>query len=436
MSAIATAPAMNLTVEDLKSVLGELKNYHEIYSPMFQRREQRENAEMYLKGLLSPLERKSVERIVLGVRGVDRNAVRSLQCFVSLGAWEDGPILKQHRKEVGSDLGEADGVLTVDGSDFPKQGKESVGVKRQYCGELGKRANCQAGVFVGYVSRKGYTLLDRRLYLPEEWVEEEAYAGKRDKCGIPKTVSFKTKPELAVEMISEVKQAGTLAGQWVAADEGFGRDTAFLDAVGKCGLWYFAEVPHDTRVWTERPETAVPEWSGRGRKPVRAQLTQGEPEAQPVVALAQSLPASAWQRQTIKEASQGPLVAEFALRRVVAVRDGLPGPEVWLVLRRHPETGELKTYLSNAPAQTPHLTLVRLSGCRWPIETCFEEAKQLLGMGDYEVRSWVGWHHHMTLVILAHFFVVRTRLGMKKKSAFDSQSNRALAGRDFTPTGI
>jgi SRSO17 transposase len=123
----------------------------------------------------------------------------------------------------------------------------------------------------------------------------------------------------------------------------------------------------------------------------------------------------AWHLAVIKEGSQGPLVAQFATRRVVAVRDGVPGPEVWLVLRRHPDTGELKTYLSNAPAQTPLPTLVRISGCRWPIETCFEDSNQLFGLGDYETRSWKGWHHHMTLVILAHFFVVRTRLALKKK---------------------
>ena len=134
-----------------------------------------------------------------------------------------------------------------------------------------------------------------------------------------------------------------------------------------------------------------------------------------MLAVAAALPAEAWARQTIKEGSQGPMVAEFAALRVVAVRDALPGPDVWLVLRRHVETGELKTSLCNAPVDTAVETHVRMSGMRWPIETCFEDSKQLLGMGDYEVRSWTGWHHHMTLVILAHFFVVRMSLRLKKK---------------------
>ena len=146
---MTTAPVLDLTPEDLATVLGELASYHQIYSPLLQRREQRENAALALRGLLSRLERKSVEPMVLQWVGVDRNAVRSLPCFLSLGAWEDDAILKQHGSEVACDLGEDDGVLMTDGSDFPKQGMESVGVKRQYCGQLGKRANGQAGVFVG-----------------------------------------------------------------------------------------------------------------------------------------------------------------------------------------------------------------------------------------------------------------------------------------------
>jgi len=215
-------------------------------------------------------------------------------------------------------------------------------------------------------------------------------------------------------MIDAIKQAGTLRGRWVACDEGFGRDTALLDQIAGLGLWYFAEVPHDTHVWQSRPATAVPEWSGRGRKPTRAQLLDPTVLPDTVADLAGQLPASAWKRQVIKEGSQGPLLAEFAFLRVIAVRDGLPGPEVWLVLRRSLSDGELKTYLCNAAASIAHARLVRTSGMRWPIETCFEISKQELGMGDYELRSWRGWHHHMTLVILALSFLVRLQCRLKK----------------------
>jgi SRSO17 transposase len=347
--------------------------------------------------------------------GVNPNAVRAMQSFISEGAWDDETLLHQHWKEVETDLGTDDGVLMVDGSDFPKQGIHSAGVKRQYCGELGKRANCQAGVFLGYGSLTGYTLLDRRLYLPEEWVTDAAYAARRTQCGIAEHLPFKTKPELAREMIAAVVKTHHLRCRWVVADEAFGADPAFLDGVAGHGVWYFAEVPHSTRVWGERPATHVPAWRGRGRRPERARLGAGAPEAQTVVVHAALLPAEAWSRHTIKEGSKGPMVADFTAVRVIGVREGLPGPDVWLVLRRHGETGELKTYLCNASADTAMGCLVRLSGMRWPIETCFEDGKQLLGMGDYEVRGWTGWYHHMTLVILAHFFLVRMCLRWKKK---------------------
>jgi SRSO17 transposase len=412
---IETTPTLDLTPSDIPALLDELEAYHAIYSPLFQRREQRAWSAKYLHGLVLELPRKSIEPMVLALDGANRNAVRAMQQVLSEGAWDDDAILRRHWQEVDADLGDADGVLTLDGSDFPKQGTESVGVKRQYCGERGKRANCQAGVFLGYASPHGYALLDRRLYLPEEWVTHAAYAERRQTCGIPDDIAFTTKPMLGWAMIEALHKAGSLRCRWVACDEGFGRDSALLDKIDGLGLWYFAEVPHDTRVWLERPATAVPPWTGRGRKPTREQLVLDAVEPQTVIQLAHTLPSDAWTRQRIKEGSKGPIVADFALLRVVAVREGLPGPEVWLVLRRNVETGELKTYLSNAPVTTQQSRLVWVSGMRWPLETCFEEGKQYVGLGDYEVRSWRGWQHHMTLCILAHFFLVRVQCRRKQR---------------------
>lgn len=413
---IETVPVMKLEPQDVDKLMSELEEYHAIYSPLYSRREQREQSARYLQGLLLDIPDKAIEPMVLAQQGVAPNEIRARQHFVSAGVWADEGLLKRHWQEVDRDLGEAEGVFTLDGSDFAKQGEDSVGVKRQYCGELGKIANCQAGVFLGYASRKGYTLLDRRLYLPEEWVTEEAYAERRQKCGVPPEVEFKTKTQLSGEMLTAVHKTGTLRGQWVACDEAFGRDTDLLDQVAGLGLWYYAEVPHNTLVWLKRPATAVPEWSGQGRKPSRLALVEGEPAPQSVSAIAETLSADRWSPHTIKEGSKGPLVAKFACLRVVASRDGLPGPEVWLILRRDLLSGELKTYLSNAPLETPLTELVRLSGMRWPIETCFEDGKQYLGMGDYQVRTWLGWHHHMTLCILGHFFLVRLRLKFKDKA--------------------
>jgi len=411
---VEPVPELNLELQDLDQSMEELREYHAIYSPLFRRREQREWSETYLRGLLSDIpNNKSIESMMLALEGADPNVIRGMQHFISQGAWDDAPILERHWPEVNQDLGDKEGVYTLDGSEFPKQGAESVGVKRQRCGELGKVANCIAGVFLGYTSRKGYTLLHRRLYAPQEWVEDEAYAERRQKCGIPEDIVFKTKPQLGWEMVKTIYGAKALRARWLACDEAFGRDTGFLDKVAGIGLWYFAEVPHNTRAWLARPATEVPQWSGRGRKPTQKRLVEGEPAAQQVLAIAHLVSADQWSRHMIKEGSKGPIVADFAALRVIAVRNGLPGPQVWLILRRHVVTGQLKTYLSNAPVDTSLETLVRVSGMRWPIETCFEQCKQHLGMGDFQVRSWRGWHHHMTLCILAHFFLVRIRLKFK-----------------------
>jgi SRSO17 transposase len=433
---IETTPKMDLAIQDIEHLVEALRAYHAIYSPLFQRREQRASAYTYLQGLLAPLPRKSIEPMVLAVDGVAPKAVRAMQSFISEGQWNDERLLHQHWKEVEADLGADDGVLMVDGSDFPKQGVHSVGVKRQYCGELGKRANCQAGVFVGYVSLQGYTVLDRRLYVPAEWLTDDTYTERRQQCGLPPDLTFKTKPALAQEMLAAVVQSQALRCRWVVADEAFGGNPGFLDAVAGLGLWYFTEVPHTTRVWAERPATYIPPRRGRSRRPQRERLVEGAPKARAVLEVAGALPTEAWTLQTIKEGSQGPRVAEFAAIRVVTVRDTLPGPDVWLVLRRHVETGELKSYLCNAPGDTALEKLVQMSGMRWPIETCFEDSKQLLGMGDYEVRSWSGWHHHMTLVILAHFFVVRMSLRLKKSSSSDVAPGNNGAGDRLAPPRV
>ena len=418
---VETAPDLKLRAKDIEAVAGELERYFEIYSPLFHRREARQAGLVYLRGLLSQLPRKSVEPIALELVGSEASPVRVLQQFLSIGAWQDEPILGQHWQQVDGMLGEGDGVLIVDGSDFPKQGKESVGVKRQHCGELGKRANCQAGVFLAYASSRGYTLLDRRLYLPEDWVRSPDFAARRKRCGVPKDHPFTTKPELGAEMIEAVVEDGHLRCRWMTCDEAFGHDTAFLDRVAKTGLWYFAEVQHSDRVWLARPEVVGPNWEGwgvkSGPKQTRSRLAPGEPQAQTVKAIADEMAARRWKRLVIKQGSKGPMEADFVAVRAVAVRSGLPGPDVWLVLRRSVTDGELKAYVSNAPARTRVETFARISGMRWPIETSFEDGKQRLGMGDYEVRGWKGWHHHMTLVILAHAFLVRLRLRLGKKGA-------------------
>lgn len=406
-----TAPPLELSPAEIAELAEELADYHVEFAELYYRKEQAHWAEKYLQGLMLPIERKSIQPMAMSLE--DGN-IQAMQQFIGQGLWQDDKLLVKHRQLVNETLGEADGVYIVDESAFPKKGSHSVGVARQWCGALGKVANCQVGVFTAYASRKGYTLVDRRLFLPEKWFDKD-HAERWQKCGIPEETTFQTKPELALGALQTIMAEGNLPGRWVTADEFFGRSGPFLDGVAALDLWYLAEVPLNTRVWQTRPRTEVPSWSGRGKPRSRERLAADEPPAQQVDALAAEIPADQWQAYAIKEGSQGPMVAQFACRRVVAVRDGLPGPEVWLVLRRSlgPEP-ELKAYLSNAPVATPITEFVRVVGMRWPIETAIEECKGGLGMDHYEVRTWLGWHHHITLCLLAHHFLVHTQHRLKK----------------------
>jgi len=423
-----------LTAADVSGVLEELAAYHAQFAPLFKRPEQRRGAEVYLRGLLTAdVPRKNVEAMVLRLSGAGEDAerrVRALQQFIGESPWDDQTILAKHQSLVDESLGEDDGVFIIDGSDFAKQGKHSAGVARQWCGATGKKDNCQAGVFLGYASRKGYTLLDRRLYLPKSWFGEdhrELWKASR----IPEGTAFRTKHELAAELIEQTVSARRLRGKWVVCDEGYGDDPATLDRFDQAGLLYLAEVPKATMVWPlsepdgesarARPETWVrpQETSRKGPVPTRERLHPDSPEKMRLDVLAERIPTTLRQRYRMLEGAKGPLVADFVAFRAVAVRDKLPGPEVWVLLRYKvigpDDQPKVKFYLSNAPADTALEELVRVCGMRWPIESSFEEGKGELGMDEYELRFWAGWHHHMTLVILAHHFLVRLQRRLSQR---------------------
>jgi SRSO17 transposase len=219
-------------------------------------------------------------------------------------------------------------------------------------------------------------------------------------------VTFQTKNELTLAMVRAVVESRALRCRWFLADEAFGRDTALLDAIDGLALWYMVEVPLDTRMWLQDASAATTPQALFGR-----------------------LDARSWSRQQLGEGTKGPRIAEAHVRRVRAQRQGQAGPEVWLLLRLDPESGAQKAFVSNAPRTLSTARLLMVTGLRWPIEQIFEVAKQELGMGDYEVRSWPGWHHHMTLVTLAHFFLVRVQRRLKKSPDADAAPGVSAAER-------
>ena len=346
---------------------------------------------------------------------------KALQRFMNVGAWDAEDLGKRHRQEAAKTVSEAGGVFSVDGSDFPKKGTESVGVSRQYCGRLGKVDNCQAGVYVGYSSSKGHALLDRRLFLPERWFTEE-YRERWEKCRIPDETKFKSKPELALEMLRALQEEGLFSARWVTGDDFFGRNPTFRDGVPK-ELLYLLDIPSDTRVWTKRPEIVVPRPFKNGRLK-KARLKKGEPAAILVSALAQD-PSLRWKIVTVAEGAQGPIRAKVARIRVVASRDGLPGEDIWLFLRQSLHDGQMNYALSNAPEDIAFEEMIRVSALRWPIEQCFQEGKSEIGMDHYEHRSWDAWHRHMTFVFLGQLFLLRIRHHLKKKSGPDAAAGGA-----------
>jgi SRSO17 transposase len=410
-----------MTPKDLKQALPLFHEFLQRFTPLVvddKRTESRqERMDAYLRGLLLDAEStKTAEAIALKVHG-DPSQVRMTQVFLGQSAWPDEPLRQELALWVDQELGSEQATFIVDESGFPKCGDKSVGVARQYCGATGKIDNCQMGVFLAYASAGGHTLLDERLYLPEAWASD---AKRRQEAGVPEDVVFRTKPELALELI---RQLGPKVHHgWVTFDEGYGKDPGFLSGLEELDERYLGEVPKSCRVWVQRPQVIEPQPSRSGR-PRQARVAGGQPKPQTVEAIAAALPSSAWKRLHFREGTKGTQQAHFARVRVVAERDDLPGPDLWLMIERSCDQAPyIKYYLSNAAPDCPLLAMAQAGHNRWPIEDCFLRGKQEVGLDDYEVRGWRGWHHHMTLSMLALWFLVlqKRRLGEKNRDGHDA----------------
>jgi SRSO17 transposase len=411
-----------MTPRDLRQALPLFHDFVRRFAPLVindERTESRqERMDAYLRGLLLDAEStKTAESIALKVHG-DASQVRMTQVFLGQSPWPDEPLRGELVLWVDQEIGSDQGTLIVDESGFPKWGNKSVGVARQYCGATGKIDNCQVGVFLAYASSAGHTLLDERLYLPEEWASD---AKRRQEAGVPEGVVFRTKPELALELIRCV--GPKVRHGWVTFDEGYGKDPGFLSGLEELDERYIGEVPKSCRVWLQRPRVTEPQPGLSGRPRKKARVAAKQPKPQTVEEIAAGLPSSAWKRLRFREGTKGTQQAHFARVRVVAERDDLPGPELWLVIERScDQTPYIKYYLSNAAPDCPLLEMVQAGHNRWPIEDCFLRGKQEVGLDDYEVRGWCGWHHHMTLAMLALWFLVlqKRRLGEKNRDGYDA----------------
>jgi SRSO17 transposase len=405
-----------MTEDEVRAAAERLVQFHERFAPLFGKEQAQDHAYTYVKGLMVCPERKSIEPIALSVGD---GQVSALQKFINIAPWDHDDVQAELQavfvdELVPTAVGSSIGVVgVIDESGFAKKGDHSAGVARQHNGRLGKEDNCQVGVFLVGVTPGGSALLDHQLYLPESWCEAtRACRDRREKVHIPETVAFQTKPQIAAGLIRQTVALDVVGLDWITADEEYGKNGGFLDEVEQLELRYVVEVPVSTTVWTEDPALCVPPYGGRGRMPTRP----SRESVASVAAVASGLDRAVWQTLQIREGAKGPLAFEFAAVRVWAVRHGAAGPPVWLLVRRSLEpTPEVKYDISNADAPTPLGVLAEVPCTRHAVEDYFEDAKSYLGMAQYETRSWVGWHHHMSLVAMAHLFITLTRRGLGKK---------------------
>ena len=400
----------------LRGLLPRLEAFLAPFVASLQRSEQRRNAHTYVHGLLSDLRGKTAEAIAY-LHDQERQA---LQKFVGQAPWDDRPLVAELARQVAAELGEADGVLVFDPSAFPKKGADSVGVQRQWCGRLGKLDNCQVGIYLGYVSRREHALVDARLFLPRQWATDRR---RRRKAGVPRAVRFRTRHQLALEMLDEHGQA--LPHGWVAGDDEMGRSSWFRRQLRQRHESYLLAVPSNTLV----RDLAAPEppYSGRGRRPKTPFVR--------VDRWCAAVPEERWRSIEVRDAEKGPLVVQMTRGLVQARTEGRPeeAPELLVVFRERQADGTVKHdyLLSGSEAVcTPVAELARVYKAEHRVEDGLKRAKGEAGLADYQVRNWAGWHHHQILALLAAWFLTQeTRRGKKA----DPGPDRAAGGDGHQP---
>jgi SRSO17 transposase len=389
----------------LRGVLPRLEAFLQPFVGALRTPEQQTNAQHYVQGLLSDLDSKDVESIAY----LHDRERQGLQKFIGQAAWGHQPLVTELVRQVGAELGEADGVLVFDPSAFPKKGTESVGVQRQWCGRLGKIDNCQVGIYLGYVSRREHALVDFRLYLPKEWAQRKR---RRQKAGVPEAIRFRTRHELILEMLDE--RGAALPHAWISGDDELGRSSWFRQELRSRNECYLLAVPSNTAV---RDLTAPePPYGGHGRR-LRVPFTR-------VDRWRAALAEAAWQTVEVRDGEKGPVLVQVAWTLVQAHTEGRASDvaELLVAFRERQGDGSWKHdyLLSNAALATPIAEFARVFKAQHRIEECLERAKGEAGLADYQVRTWEGWHHHQTLSLLATWFLTQeTRRGKNPDPGVD-----------------
>ena len=389
--------------ELLKGMLARLETFVAPFAAALQRVEQRDNAQAYMAGLLSNAKRKNAESIAY-LHDQER---QGLQKFIGQAQWDHKPLVRELARQVGASLGTPDGVLVFDPSGFAKRGTESVGVKRQWCGRLGKLENCQVGIYMAYASPKEHALVDVRLFLPQEWASDKA---RRKKCHVPKDVKFCTRHELALQMLDE--EGSLLPHAWIAGDDEMGKSSWFRGELRQRHECYLLAVPCNTLI--RLVDATPPAYSGHGRRPVVP--------FQRVDRWCAALPPEAWTKIEVRDGEKGPLEVEVVAVRVIAkTEQRRAGSEELLFVTRErsgPNAFKLDYHLAHAPPDTTLAELARVQKAEHRVEDCLKRAKSEAGLADYEVRTWQGWHHHQALSLIATWFLTEeARRGKKNHSS-------------------
>jgi SRSO17 transposase len=397
----------------LRGVMPRLETFMDPFVAALATAEQRTNARHYVSGLMSDLDSKDVESIAY----LHDRERQGLQKFIGQSEWDHRPLIAELARQVATELGESDGVLVFDPSAFPKQGTESVGVQRQWCGRLGKVENCQVGIYLGYVSSRDHALVDFRLYLPKEWANRKR---RRNQAGVPAAIRFQTRHELMLQMLDE--QGPLLPHAWIAGDDELGRCSGFREELRSRNERYLLAVPSNTLV----RDLTVPDppYGGRGPRPKVPFMR--------VDRWCAGIADDAWQTLEVRDGEKGPLVTQVVRRLVQARTEGKPSAtaEFLVVFRERQADGTWKhdSLLSWAPLATPHREYARVFKAQHRIEESIKRAKGEAGLADYQVRTWEGWHHHQTLSLLATWFLTQeTRRGKNPDSRADASPATASA---------